>query len=176
MDENEQFIESMVSVIKSLSNEALQFNKKSKAYKLYRNALSGMWNLIGNNGILLNPIRYSVKAQIIFEKSGLKEQGFQSLSELKWSKWNSLRKKEDFTYLSELLWEHAYTRSDFATNAIEIVEEDNEVDAKLTKLIKEHQIVWVTRGENNCLTGHGYRSHRPNGWKAAYNECGINLV
>lgn len=93
MDENEQFIESMVSVIKSLSNEALQFNKKSKAYKLYRNALSGMWNLIGNNGILLNPIRYSVKAQIIFEKSGLKEQGFQSLSELKWSKWNSLRKR-----------------------------------------------------------------------------------
>lgn len=75
-----------------------------------------------------------------------------------------------------MLWEHAYTRSDFATNAIEIVDEDNEVDAKLTKLIKEHQIVWVTRGENNCLTGHGYRSRRPNGWKSAYNECEIKLV
>lgn len=178
MDKKEEFINSMVSVIKNLSNEALQFDKKDEVYKLYKNTLSQMWNLIGNNGILLNPIRYSVKAQEIFERvrPALETQGINSLSDLKWSKWNSLRKKEDFTCLNKLLWEHAYTRSDFATNAINIVEKDKDVVNELTELIKQHQINWITVEEDKCLTKHGYKSHRPNGWKPAYKECGIELV
>lgn len=173
MDENEQFIGSMILTVKCLSKEALKFDEKSKEYKLYKNTLSQMWNLIGNNGILLNPIRYSVKAQEKFERvrPGLKEQGIHSLSELKWSKWNSLRKKEGFTCLNKLLWEHAYTRNDFASNAIKIVEEDKNVDVKLGELIKEHQIIWITRKENKKLSHNKYRSSRPNGWRAAYEKC-----
>lgn len=177
MDKKEEFINSMVSVIKNLSNEALQFDKKDEVYKLYKNTLSQMWNLIGNNGILLNPIRYSVKAQEIFERVRpvLETQGINSLSDLKWSKWNSLRKKEDFTCLNKLLWEHAYTRSDFASNAIKIVKERKNVDFKLSELIKEHQIIWITRKENRRLN-RKHRSHRPDGWKQAYEECGIEVI
>lgn len=176
MDKKEEFINSMVSVIKNLSNEALQFDKKDEVYKLYENTLSQMWNLIGNNGILLNPIRYSVKAQEIFEKANLKEQGFQSLSEFIWNDRRRLKNKANFACLKDLEWEHAYTRHDFALNAIKIVENGEDVDSKLIKLIKEHQIVWITKEENKCLSEHGYKSHRPNGWKPAYKECGIELV
>ncbi|MDD1382651.1 hypothetical protein PSQ53_06810 [Limosilactobacillus reuteri] len=176
MTGSKEFIRSMTLSTKRLSKEALKFDEKNKEYKFYHRTLSEMWNLIGNNGILLNPIRYSVKAQKIFTTSKLRKQGFQSLSELKWDEWRKLKGQDEFLLLNDLMWEHAYTRSDFASDAIEIVRYGKNVNDKLGELIKKHQIIWITREENKCLTKHGYRSHRPNGWETAYEECEIELV
>lgn len=58
MTGSKEFIRSMTLSTKRLSKEALKFDEKNKEYKFYHRTLSEMWNLIGNNGILLNPIRY----------------------------------------------------------------------------------------------------------------------
>ena len=56
MTGSKEFIRSMTLSTKRLSKEALKFDEKNKEYKFYHRTLSEMWNLIGNNGILLNPL------------------------------------------------------------------------------------------------------------------------
>jgi len=90
--------------------------------------------------------------------------------ELLWPERNILGKDENGKSL--LLWEHTTPLGELCESII-----SSKSKEEILKVITSYSgVCWVTREEDNKLNKAGFRSSRVNGWKSAYEQCGINVV
>ncbi|MGY3767075.1 hypothetical protein ACWOAH_11160 [Vagococcus vulneris] len=160
--------------------------------------LSHTWNEIGCNGThpFINPLKASVAAERrlkdlreIAEIENIEKLRplFQIPREdqVKSLEKNGLgdpkrthKKEEDDKDKPNFHWEHAVTRGTFVKK-IKEMSSCNDYDHKrevISNLVKSHQIIWITREENERLTSKGYETNRKEekgGWKKAYEDCDI---
>lgn len=73
---------------------------------------------------------------------------------------------------SLLVLEHT-TPVNILSTALSKAQSLDEVKALVTSY---SGVCMVTRGEDDMLTSKGYVKNRPNGWKSAYEECGIDVL
>lgn len=181
---DDQFVEGIVEAIRGLLI-AYSNATSVKAKNYFKRNLSNLWNELGNQGMQINSTRYSVDADIEFKQ--VKKQypmilkNVNNLEDLYWNQIHSVAKKGSNRYnaLKEykkrIFWEHGYTRGDFVREAISIHENSNNEESDLKKLVKEHQIVWITTKENEKLNLHHKSKRKGSNWQKVYQQLGIKL-
>ena len=109
--------------------------------------------------------RYSVKAELVAN-----EMKIGCLSQYQWNDQNSKRKDKGRKVFH---WEHILPVSTIVKKLLAI---ENPTNSAIIDIIKNADVAWILKAENDQLDSNGYRTKRPENPLEAYINCDIQLV